>query len=40
MAQGHALSVLVRAFGLLNDSVYLDVAGKALDVFEKVIFFL
>ncbi|VDD90796.1 unnamed protein product [Enterobius vermicularis] len=35
MAQGHALSVLVRAFGLLNDSVYLDVAGKALDVFEK-----
>lgn len=34
MAQGHAMSVLIRAYDLLNDTIYLEAAGKALAIFE------
>uniref|UniRef100_A0A158R5R0 Heparosan-N-sulfate-glucuronate 5-epimerase n=1 Tax=Syphacia muris TaxID=451379 RepID=A0A158R5R0_9BILA len=36
MAQGQALSVLTRAYKQLNDSIFLDIAGRALKIFEMV----
>ncbi|WKX98214.1 hypothetical protein Q1695_013695 [Nippostrongylus brasiliensis] len=35
MAQGHALSLLTRAYSTTADSTYLTAASKALDLFEK-----
>ncbi|VDK32697.1 unnamed protein product [Gongylonema pulchrum] len=34
MAQGHALSVLVRAYAVTNDTKYLNVAKRALQLFR------
>ena len=36
MAQGHALSVLSRAFHVTGDEEYLNAAVKGLHIFEKV----
>lgn len=36
MAQGHALSVLTRAYVVTNDMKYLQVAKRALDLFKTV----
>ncbi|KAK6056762.1 D-glucuronyl C5-epimerase [Cooperia oncophora] len=36
MAQGHALSLLTRAFAATKNTSYLAVATRALDLFEKV----
>ncbi|KAK6011313.1 D-glucuronyl C5-epimerase [Ostertagia ostertagi] len=35
MAQGHALSLLTRAYAATKNATYLAVASKALDLFEK-----
>ncbi|PIO56549.1 D-glucuronyl C5-epimerase, partial [Teladorsagia circumcincta] len=35
MAQGHALSLLTRAYAATKNASYLVVASKALDLFEK-----
>lgn len=36
MAQGHALSVLTRAYVVTNDAKYLEAARRALHLFKTV----